>query len=301
VTSTQITQQDVTIPVDHAVNLGGTLYFPGQCGKYPAITMASGYGGVKEHGAQRFAETFAHAGFVVLLHDHRNFGASSGTPRQDIDPWHQIADWRRAISYLESRPEVAADRIGLWGTGYAGGHALVLGATDYRLRAVVTQVPTISGFEQGYRRVAPANAEAIEESFADDERAQLRGEAPRRIALVSAEPTVAALYYDADAVDFYLQPISSQIWQNSVTLRSMRAARMYEPGAWVERLSPTPLLMIVATEDTVAPADLALDAYERALEPKRLQLIPGGHFDPSTQHFATSSGAAVDWFSQHLN
>ena len=99
-----------------------------------------------------FAEAFAADGFVVLLHDHRTFGASDGTPRQDVDPWQQIADWRRAVSFLESRSQVDAGRIGLWGTSYAGGHAIVLGATDCRLRCVVAQVPTISGYEQGLRR-----------------------------------------------------------------------------------------------------------------------------------------------------
>ncbi|MER6473067.1 enoyl-CoA hydratase-related protein [Streptomyces collinus] len=102
-----------------------------------------------------FARAFADDGFVVLVHDHRTFGASDGEPRQDVDPWQQIADWRWAISYLESRPEADADRIGLWGSNYAGGHTIVLGATDRRLRAVVSQVPTISGYEQGLRRVAP--------------------------------------------------------------------------------------------------------------------------------------------------
>ena len=51
-------------------------------------------------------------------------------PRHDIDPWRQIADWRRAISYLESLDVVDPNRMGLWGTSYAGGHALVLGATS---------------------------------------------------------------------------------------------------------------------------------------------------------------------------
>jgi hypothetical protein len=37
----------------------------------------------------------------VLLHDHRNFGSSDGAVRHDIDPWRQIADWRRAISFLD--------------------------------------------------------------------------------------------------------------------------------------------------------------------------------------------------------
>src|SRR5258706_520365 len=94
-------------------------------------------------------------GFVVLVHDHRNFGTSGGDLRGDVDPWVQIRDWRRAISYLEARPEVDPARIGLWGTSYAGGHALVLGATDRRLRCIVSQVPTISGYEQGLRRVSP--------------------------------------------------------------------------------------------------------------------------------------------------
>jgi cephalosporin-C deacetylase-like acetyl esterase len=66
-----------------------------------------------------------------------------------VDPWRQIADWRRAISYLESLDAVDSRRIGVWGTSYAGGHAIILGATDRRLGCVVAQVPTISGYEAG--------------------------------------------------------------------------------------------------------------------------------------------------------
>jgi cephalosporin-C deacetylase-like acetyl esterase len=145
---------DVTIPAEGGIELGAWLFLPEGDGIRPAITMAHGFGGTKEHGLERFALAFAAAGFVVLVHDHRNFGTSGGDLRGDIDPWQQIADWRRAISYLESRPEVDATRIGLWGTSYAGGHALVLGATDRHLRCVIAQVPTISGYEQGLRRVA---------------------------------------------------------------------------------------------------------------------------------------------------
>ena len=153
---------DIAFEAEGGVTLRGWLYVPtGGTGPYPAITMAHGYAGVKEHGLERFAEKFASNGFVVLLHDHRNFGASDGTPRQDIDPWRQIADWRRAISFLEHRDVVNAERIGLWGTSYSGGHALVLGATERRLRAVVAQVPTISGFEQGLRRIPPDTVAAI--------------------------------------------------------------------------------------------------------------------------------------------
>lgn len=296
-----IERRDIEFEVEGNIKLRAWLYVPSQgAGPFPAITMAHGYGGVREHGLDRFARAFAEAGFVVLLHDHRNFGSSDGQVRGDIDPWTQIADWRRAISYLEGLDEVDARRIGLWGTSYAGGHALVLGATDRRLRAIVSQVPTISGFEQGLRRIPPEAVPTIEKLFADDDRGQARGEAPLRQLIVSDNAQLPASYRSKDAIDFYLQPIKAGIWENSVTIRSTRAARMYEPGNWITRVSPTPLLLVVAMSDTLTMTDLALAAYERALEPKKLVTIKGGHFDPYLDQFEIASGQAVAWFMQHL-
>lgn len=293
---------DIEFPGEEEVTLRGWLYRPegAEARPRPAITMAHGFAAVKEHGLDRFACAFAQAGFVVLVHDHRGFGASDGLPRHDVDPWRQIADWRRAISYLESRPEVDGSRVGIWGTSYAGGHAIMLGATDRRIRCVVAQVPTISGFEQGRRRVAPDATAALETAFADDERAALNGEPRRRMAVVSGDPTVAAAYRSPDAIAFYQQEDARKTWSNDVTLRSTRVARAYEPGIWVARVSPTPLLMVVALQDTITVTDLALSAYEAALQPKRLVAIEGGHFVPYVEAFDTAGKAAVNWFVEHL-
>jgi len=99
--------------------------------------MAHGFAGTRFQGIERFAQEFVRAGFVVLVHDHRNFGTSGGEVGGDVDPWQQITDWRQAISYLESRPEVDAKRIGLWGTSSAGGVGAPLrrfsGSYDQRL------------------------------------------------------------------------------------------------------------------------------------------------------------------------
>ncbi|MFL9871363.1 alpha/beta hydrolase [Paraburkholderia megapolitana] len=291
----------VSFPADGGVTLGAWLFVPdGASRPRPAITMAHGYAASRYHSLERFAQAFATAGFVVLVHDHRSFGDSGGEPRRDVDPWRQIADWRRAISYLESRPEVDAQRIGLWGTSFAGGHALVLGATDRRLRCVVSQVPTISGYEQGLRRVSPDGQAALEALFADDERAQLRGEAPYRQAIVGTDPNILAAYRASEIVDFYQQPVPDGMWANDMTVRSTLAARMYEPGSWIARISPTPLLLVVAKGDKVTPTDLALSAYERALEPKKLVLISGGHFDPYLDQFPSAEAAATAWFVEHL-
>jgi fermentation-respiration switch protein FrsA (DUF1100 family) len=295
-----VQRQNVEFAVEGDVTLRAWLFVPDGAGTHPAITMAHGFAGVKEHGLERFARAFADAGFVVLVHDHRGFGASDGSPRYDIDPWVQIADWRRAISFLESQPFVDPARIGLWGSSYAGGHAIVLGATDRRLRAVVAQVPTISGYQQSLRRVAPDQVVELEAAFADDERSQFRGDQLATQAVVSADPAVRAAYRAPDAIAFYNQPAPAGVWDNVVTLRSTRAARMYEPGTWVSRVSPTPLLMVVGLHDTITLTDLALGAYEAALQPKKLVTIDGGHFDPYVSQFAQASGAAVAWFTEHL-
>ena len=49
-----------------------------------------------------------------------------------------------------------------------------------------------------------------------------------------------------EAIDFYLQPTPVGGWENSITIRSTRAARIYELGARLPRISPTPILMVVA-------------------------------------------------------
>ena len=173
-------------------------------------------------------------------------------------------------------------------------------ATDRRLRAVVAQVPTISGYEQSLRRVPPHEVTALEAGFADDERRQLHGQPPATQLVVGSDPATPAAYRSPDAIAFYNQPVPEGAWRNVMTVRSSRAARMYEPGTWISRVSPTPLLMIVGLHDTITVTDLALAAYERALQPKRLVTIPGGHFDPYLNRFDQAAGAARDWFVDHL-
>ena len=58
--------------------------------------------------------------------------------------------------------------------------------------------------------------------------------------------------------------------------------------------------MVVALSDMITITDLALAAYERALNPKRLVTIPGGHFDPYLGEFPASCAAALAWLKEHL-
>ena len=74
----------------------------------------------------------------------------------------------------------------------------------------------------------------------------------------------------------------------------------YEPGDYLGAISPTPFLMVVAQQDHLVPADLAIAAFEKANEPKRLVILPSGHFDAYTVGFDQASVTAADWFEEHL-
>jgi len=47
-------------------------------------------------------------------------------------------------------------------------------------------------------------------------------------------------------------------------------------------------------------AELAIAGYEQAREPKKIIIMPGGHFDAYVKGFEAASGPARDWFVQHL-
>ena len=58
--------------------------------------------------------------------------------------------------------------------------------------------------------------------------------------------------------------------------------------------------MLIADNDHLAIAEEAFLAYNRALEPKRIMVLNGGHFDAYVNDFERASTAARDWFVEHL-
>lgn len=169
-------------------------------------------------------------------------------------------------------------------------------------KAFTAQAPTVSGYETGLRRVPPHEVRALEERFHHDERDQLAGKPPVYVPFIDTDtsPGSPAAYPQKGAADFYLHRAPEDTWTNEVTLQSNRRARAYEPGQWISRIAPTPLLMLVAKDDDVAPADIALDGFNRAREPKKLVLTDGDHFLSYIQQFELSCTVAIDWFDTHL-
>jgi alpha-beta hydrolase superfamily lysophospholipase len=256
---------------------------------------------VKEMYLDAYAEVFAAAGLNALVFDNRNFGASDGEPRQEIDPWAQVRDYRHAITYAGTLSE-SDDRIGVWGSSYSGGHVLVVAAIDRRVKAVACQVPMVSGHDN-FRALVRADLIAgFQDMFNADRAARFRGDPPAMVPVVAEDPAAPCALPTRDSWEWFSETGKTRAtsWRNEVTLRSVEMFSEYEPIAYLPYISPTPLLMQPAIGDHLTPCDLAVAAYEKAREPKKLNILPGGHFDAYVKGFVDSSGPARDWFLQHL-
>lgn len=299
-----MTREDIEFQGEGGVTLRGWFY-PAQhtTSPAPAIVMTHGMSAVKEMYLDDYAVYFAEAGLSVVVYDHQNFGASDGSPRQESDPVLQYRDIRNAITYAITRPEVDASKIGLWGSSFSGGHVLVVAAIDRRVKAVVSQVPGVSGSRMLSRAIRPDFVPHVRGLLDGDRQHRFAGGEPNMLPVVTPDPTAQAVMPSTDAYEWFTKTSAERApsWRNEVTARSLEMVTEYEPGSYISRIAPTPLLMIVAADDVVAPFQLALDAYEEARQPKEIRVIAGGHFDAYTgPGFDECASAAREHFLKHF-
>jgi alpha-beta hydrolase superfamily lysophospholipase len=70
-------------------------------------------------------------------------------------------------------------------------------------------------------------------------------------------------------------------------------------GEAVERIAPRPLIILHAEGDTRIPSDHSEELYERAGDPRRLVVVPGGAHT-SVQHDPELQGEALRWLGRAL-
>jgi cephalosporin-C deacetylase-like acetyl esterase len=153
-------REDIEFKTFDNVILRGWLYKPATSQeKLPCLVMSHGFSALKEMDLDAFAEYFtSELPISCLVFDNRGFGASDVGPnelRQEIIPSVQCSDISDAITYAQSRPDVNPGRIGIWGSSFSGGHVLFVGATDKRVKAVLSQVPLVSGWDTFHRLIRP--------------------------------------------------------------------------------------------------------------------------------------------------
>ena len=294
---------DIAFDAEDGTTLRGWLYVPGDGeGPHPTVVMAHGFSAVKEQTLEDLAEVMAAQGLACVVYDHRNLGASDGTPRQDIDPVAQHRDMRTAITYASGLDAVDEDRIGIFGSSYSGAHVLVVAATDQRVRCVVSQVPLVDGFANIARLNTADGFLELLDTLDAERTARFEGAEPVTLPVCTDDPDGVAAFPGEHTYNYFHHSTDrAPNWRNECTLRSIDLALSYDVTPFMARIAPTPLLMILASVDTTTPTDLALEAFDLAHEPKQVMIVEGQHYDVYVKEFERTSAAAAQWFVTHLS
>jgi pimeloyl-ACP methyl ester carboxylesterase len=272
--------EEVEFPSEGAV-LRGRLYAPRDAVTAPVVVMAHGFSATISMTADRYAETFADAGLCVLLYDHRGFGASSGEPRQEINPWIQARGYRDAVTFAVSLPGVDGGLVALWGDSFSGAVVLVVAAIDDRVAAVVAQVPATG------REMCPDDPDgdlyrALRDTLLNGD---VRGGPDDRLGPL---PVVSADQIHAPSL---LQPIQAYRWfveyggrfgtgwENRATRVIPQTAAPFHAAIAAPYVG-CPVLMQISPDDEMVGANpaVARSVYDAIRGPKQLLEIDGGHF-----------------------
>jgi dienelactone hydrolase len=258
--------------------------------KAPAVVLAPGWGETAAS-IEKYAAHFASRGLVAMVIDYRGWGRSGGflqtvdevktddrlrfsqmtakirIRRKRFIPREQILDIRNALYYLQGEPGVDRARVGVWGTDMAGGHVMVISATDARVKAAVAQTPVIEGKDAPRKAYAPA------------------GE------LLLAEQKRARTGY---------LPVT----RASADMETRLALAEYHPFWYIEQIpQKTAVLFVIAEKDAKVNNEANAIAASKLLKgPTSVVTVPGamGKQIYNGAAFETAANAAAEWFLKHL-
>jgi dienelactone hydrolase len=273
--------QQVSFP-SQGTTVRGVLKLPeGVQGPVPLAVMAGGWCYVKEIVMPYYAQPLLAAGVGVMMFDYRNLGASDGERRQHLDPWAQIEDYKNAISYAETLPAVDSKRIGVWGISYSGGHVLVVGATDPRVRFIIGTVPVVNGFATLRRCHGETRFAELQRLLLQDRRR--RATAPGGMMPMSTlhpgeelstwpYPHVKQIFEDIKARE-------APLHEHYNTIESTELLLSYDVSPYAARIYDKPVLIVIAEGDNITSSDLETATFNSIPNPhKELAIIEGvGH------------------------
>jgi uncharacterized protein len=279
--------------------LTGDLYLPNDLrppSRRAGIVLCHGYTGVKDLYLPDNARVLNEAGYVVLTFDYKGWGASEG-PRSRLAPYGRVADVQAALTFLGLQPQVAAERLGIYGTSYGGATVTWVGAVDARAKCIVSVVGVGHGarWMRSVRRPDEWH-DLLQRAKADRDKRVMDGQsgmADRSQILLpdrqSAELAAAARRANPAAI-------------NELPLEYIDDTLGFHPEWVVDRIAPRPILFITTDDDRLVPPEESYALYAKAGEPKKLVTLRGfGHYEVYAEPaFSQVMAETVAWFRKHL-
>ncbi len=287
------------------------LYLPeAGTGPRPVVVMGGGWCYVKELIMPEYAEYFVAAGCAALVFDYRHLGASDGEPRQHLDPRKQIADYRSAIDAVSYHEDFAGvvdpERIGVWGISYSGGHALAVGALDWRVKCIVSQIPIIEGWYNSMRAHGSVGFRELT-ALVQSERHKryltgTHGHIPH-----SGDPKTEVVTWphpETRPVFMKIKAESAPRHEHYSTIESVEFVWSYDVRPYLPRILDTPTLMIVAEGDDLTMWEREIPAFGEIATTKKKLFVQqqSTHMSmySNLSHLEIAAREAADWYSEWL-
>jgi len=289
--------------------LVGVLTRPGGVdGPTPLVIMAGGWCYTKEIVMPHYAKFFHDIGCATLRFDYRHFGESTGEPRQHIDPWSQVEDYRNALCFAETLAEIDLARTGIWGISYSGGHVLVVSALDHRPAFAISTIPVIDGRQTLRRNHGEARFAKLMKLVLDDRRRRFKDGGPSAFLAMSPRESDAEMTaWPFPHVYAGFMPIKEREaprHEHYNTIESVENLFGYRVIPYAAEVFETPVLMTLAHGDNITSADLEIEAFNAIPNPDKTCVSVRGvdHMSLYTNydHLAKVGRVQADWLAAKL-
>lgn len=235
----------------------------------PAIICMHGFGSNKESNNVRGPVKMLNDwGYVGMRFDMRGCGQSEGE-RARVICLEQVEDTQAAVTYLQTRPDVDPDRIGVLGSSFGAAVAVYAGGVDQRIGCVISS----GGWGHGERKFRGQHP--TKEGWLRFTRMLEEGRRHR-------EKTGKSLMVDR----FDIVPIPEHMRGNLSRNSAMQfpaevPQSMYNFCAEdvVGDIAPRPLLLLHSSNDSVTPTEQSVALFQKAGQPCDLHLFA------ETDHF----------------
>ncbi|HET6711432.1 alpha/beta hydrolase [Amycolatopsis sp.] len=268
------------------IDIAAHLYVPDfRHEPLPALVVGHPGTGVKEQTSGTYAQLMASRGFVTLAFDAAYQGESGGLPRGLEDPAQRVEDFKAAVSYLTTRPEVDAGRIGLLGVCASGGYSLAATAGDHRVKAVATVCTAEPARQFRYGADGtqdPAVFQALLAAAAEARTKAAHGEDPGVLTMFPETAEQAGALggrHGIEGWEYYCGPRGHH--ERSAKFLAWESVdRMASSDVFhaVPLIGPRPILQILG--EHAVTAWMGLEAHRRATGPAEVYWIEGAsHVD----------------------
>ena len=308
--------------------LKGLLFVPEGAIEAPAVIVLHGFANTKEShcdmdyttgyvfsgGQFDTAQHLCSNGFVVLLYDQRGHGETGG----EIDLELMVNDVKNAAEFLQNRPEVDENRIGLLGSSLGAMIACIASGTDDEIKATAlwstpASIEILTGSMMG--KIAAPMAPLIENIILPSINVIIRGLLLLPIdnidsALAAINSILRFELVIRSFVGFKISPDGLRILIGScessipsfLNMISEMISGDIEAMDYVGEIAPRPLLIVHGKKDILVHPENARALYEKAGESATLVMVD------ETNHTFTSPMDKQDdviefttkWFLENL-